>query len=84
MTWNIEMSKDKSNVGFSVYLDSIKEEGSGFFKKITKVGNSINGIVTSNPGMIGKTENYIINFYIKKGDEISQILPIDPRIRIKQ
>lgn len=85
MEWSIELSGEKGDENYEVVLDSIKQGSSGFFTKLYKENGDIIGTVTTNPNFDGKEEPYTILFHIaKKGSEDTVILPIDPRLRVKQ
>ena len=87
MVWSISLSGEKGDKDYTVILDSIKQGDSGFFTKIAKVNDTtIVGDVTINKNFKGKVEPYTILFHIaKKGtSEDSNVLTIDPRIRINQ
>ncbi len=87
MKWSIELAeKYGEDKGYTVVLDSIKQGSPGDFIKTpikTNAEGVLVGHVSTNKDHVGKDEHYTINFHISKGLVETDILPIDPRLKMK-
>ena len=91
MEWSSELSdKTEKDDGYKVVLDSVKQDlkrgESGFFTEnpIPAEKGKITGYVSGNISQDGQEEDYTIYFHITKGLETTIILPIDPKLQIRQ